>query len=61
MIISRRELAKAKLEKIKRGLSAFAETKEVADLIKKEIQVQNLAVYVDQTSVGCWFVPRKSN
>lgn len=60
MIISRKKLAKAKLENIKRGYSAFAETEEVAKWLEKEIQTHNLKVDIDRTSVGCWFVPKKT-
>lgn len=57
MIISRRQLAKAKVEKLKAGYSAYAETKEVAQLIQKELDAIGLPVYVDQTSIGYWFIP----
>lgn len=60
MIISRKQLAKAKFEKIKRGYSAFAETEEVAKWLEKEIQAHQLKVDIDRTSVGCWFIPKKN-
>lgn len=61
MIISRREMAKAKVTEIQNGFSAFAETREVAALIKKELAKLNIPVYEDVTSVGSWFIPVKDN
>lgn len=57
MIISRKQMAKAKVEKLKRGFSAYAETKEVADLIEKELAQLDLPVIVEQTQIGYWFIP----
>ncbi|EGK07126.1 hypothetical protein ACFQ49_10140 [Kroppenstedtia eburnea] len=57
MIISRKRMAKAKVEKLKRGFSAYAETKEVADLIEKELAQLDLPVIVEQTQIGYWFIP----
>lgn len=61
MIINRREMARAKLEKLKKGYSAFAETKELVDLIEKEIEKLEIPVYIDRTEHGCWFIPKKPN
>ncbi|PTX63260.1 hypothetical protein C8P63_104105 [Melghirimyces profundicolus] len=57
MIISRKKLAKAKVEKLKRGYSAYAETEEVAGLIEKELGRIELPVFVDRTQLGYWFIP----
>jgi hypothetical protein len=57
MVISRREMARAKVEKLKNGFSAFSETQEVTELIERYIREENLDVQVDKTSMGCWFVP----
>jgi hypothetical protein len=61
MILSRRELAKSKVTEIQNGFSAFAETREVAAMIKKELAKLNISVYEDVTSVGSWFIPVKDN
>jgi len=61
MIISRKEIAKAKVRRIKSGFSAFAETKEVIELVKKELTKENIQVIVDETEQGCWFIPEKAN
>lgn len=61
MIISRKQMAKSKVIEIQNGFSAFAETREVAALIKKELAKLNIPVYEDVTSVGSWFIPIKDN
>ncbi|MFC7442836.1 hypothetical protein [Laceyella putida] len=59
MIINRKEMARAKLEKLKNGYSAFAETKEVADIIEKELKKLDIPVHIDRTEHGCWFIPQE--
>jgi hypothetical protein len=60
VIISRRALARAKLEKLKKGYSVYAETNEVAQYIEKELPSLDFPVHVDRTSIGCWFIPETS-
>lgn len=57
MIINRKQIAKEKLEQLKKGYSAFADTTEVAELIEKELASLDLQVVIDKTSVGSWFIP----
>lgn len=57
MIINRRAIARAKVEKLKKGYSAYAESKEVAELIEKYAKEQNIPIYIDRTSLGTWFIP----
>ncbi|SHE76083.1 hypothetical protein SAMN05444392_10328 [Seinonella peptonophila] len=59
MIISRRKLAQSKVEEIKNGYSAFAETEEVAQLIENELKTLNIKVHIDRTEKGSWFIPEK--
>jgi putative aminopeptidase FrvX len=58
MLISRKEIAQKKIQKLKDGYSAFAETKEVADYIKKELEKIEIEVHEDLTEFGCWFIPK---
>ncbi|MDF0727518.1 hypothetical protein PY093_12545 [Cytobacillus sp. S13-E01] len=58
-IINRRTIVQEKLDLIKNGYSAYAETFEIANLLKKEIQALNLQVHEDVTDVGSWFIPEK--
>ncbi len=60
MIINRKELAREKVKELQNGFSAFAETKEVAELIKRELAKLNLKVHEDVTDVGSWFIPEKN-
>ncbi|MED0678166.1 hypothetical protein [Aneurinibacillus thermoaerophilus] len=57
MVISRREMARAKVEKLKKGFSAFSETQEITELMERYIKEEKLNVHVDKTSLGCWFIP----
>ncbi|MBO8171876.1 MAG: hypothetical protein H0Z33_08295 [Bacillaceae bacterium] len=59
MIINRRAMARAKVEKLKKGLSAYAETREVAELVEKYIKENNLNVFIDRTPLGTWFIPEE--
>lgn len=59
MIISRRALARAKLEKLKQGNSVYTELEEIAQYIEKELKNVGFPVHVDRTDIGCWFIPEK--
>lgn len=59
MIISRKKLARLKIEQIKAGYSAFTESKEVALYMKKELEKLGISVYEDVTDMGFWFIPQK--
>ncbi|WLD92359.1 hypothetical protein [Alkalihalobacillus sp. AL-G] len=59
MIISRKEMARAKVEKLRNGYSAFAETKEVAEMIKKQALSLNIDFEEEVTELGSWFTPIK--
>ncbi|GAB7388650.1 hypothetical protein BSNK01_24880 [Bacillaceae bacterium] len=58
-VIEPRRIAKAKVEHLKNGFSAFAESNELVELIEKYIAEQKLNVNVDKTPLGCWFIPQK--
>ncbi|MCT8137389.1 hypothetical protein H1D32_06290 [Anaerobacillus sp. CMMVII] len=59
MIISRKKLARSKIEQIKAGYSAYTESKEVASYMKKELEKLGIPVHEDATDVGYWFTPQK--
>lgn len=61
MVINRKHLAKAKIEQLKNGFSAFAETSEVAFHIERELQNLNINVHIDRTPMGAWFIPIKAD
>ncbi|WP_226667049.1 hypothetical protein [Metabacillus litoralis] len=58
-IMNNRKLAQEKLESIKKGFSAYEESPEIADLIKREIGILQLDVYEDATEFGFWFIPNR--
>jgi hypothetical protein len=57
MVINRKEMARAKIEQLKKGFSAFAETSEVTEIIEKELVNLDLNIHVDHTPMGSWFIP----
>lgn len=61
MIISKSQLINDKLEKLKRGLSAYAESKSIVSALERKIAEQNLAVHIEHTPYGSWFIPEKNN
>lgn len=56
-IIHRRRLVQDKIERIRDGYSAYAETIEIANLVKRELEALNLTVHEDVTEHGSWFIP----
>ncbi|MDA1477595.1 hypothetical protein PJ311_11370 [Bacillus sp. CLL-7-23] len=56
-VYSYHQLAKDKVNRIKSGYSAYAETELLTSLIKKELDAQNIDVYEDVTDFGSWFIP----
>jgi hypothetical protein len=60
MIINRKQLVREKVQQILAGYSAYAETKEVATMLKKELQILNIDVFEDSTTIGSWFIPVKA-
>ncbi|MDQ0337866.1 hypothetical protein J2S00_000649 [Caldalkalibacillus uzonensis] len=61
LVINRKHLAKAKLEQLKNGYSAFADSSEVAGHLEREIKKHNLRVHIDRTPLGSWFIPIKDD
>ncbi|PSL44084.1 hypothetical protein B0H94_109146 [Salsuginibacillus halophilus] len=57
MVMNRKTLALKKVEKIKKGQAAFADASELADMIRRELNRQQLTVYEDVTELGYWFLP----
>jgi hypothetical protein len=56
-ILNPKKLAQEKVEIIKKGFSAYVESPEIANLIKKEIKILKLNVLEDATDIGFWFIP----
>lgn len=58
-ILSSKKVVQEKIEHIKNGFSAYVESAELANIIKKELQILQLDVYEDATHLGFWFIPNK--
>lgn len=57
MIINRRDLVDEKIHLIENGYSAFTESKEVARLLKRELEKRQIDVVEDITPIGAWYIP----
>ncbi|MDQ0351247.1 hypothetical protein J2R98_001050 [Alkalibacillus filiformis] len=57
-VVCRRRMANEKVNTLRNGYSAYAETEELIRLMKRRINSNNLDIYEDQTDIGCWFIPR---
>ena len=58
MVINRKDMARKKLAKLKAGQSAFTETQEVADLLRKLAKDDGVLFDEDNTDLGAWFIPK---
>lgn len=61
MIILDRTLCNQKMESLKKGQNAFAESEKLIHLIEKEVARENLDVLFERTSSGCWITPNYRN
>ncbi|RFB17793.1 hypothetical protein DZB84_08045 [Bacillus sp. HNG] len=59
MYINRRKLLNEKMTHLKNGYSAYAESPDIINALKKEIQALNLNVFEEVTDLGSWFIPVK--
>jgi len=58
LILDQKRLVQSKIDQLKDGVIAYAESKEVIRLVKRELSKQNLHVVFDETDSGCWFIPQ---
>ncbi|MFD2046312.1 hypothetical protein ACFSTA_10970 [Ornithinibacillus salinisoli] len=61
LVLHERRICERKMNQLRNGYSAYAESREVIRLLKREILKNNLDVYYDETSTGCWFIPMKES
>lgn len=61
MIIRERTLCNLKMESLKNGHNAFAESENLIHLIEKEVARENLDVLFERTPSGCWITPINGN
>lgn len=60
-ILNHKRLVQEKIEKLTNGETAYAESQEVIRLVKRELIKKKLVVLMDETEIGCWFIPQKTN
>jgi hypothetical protein len=53
------EIACEKVQTIQAGFTAFAETKEVCERIKQELNSLEIDYIEEVTDLGSWFIPVK--
>ncbi|WP_042146358.1 hypothetical protein [Paucisalibacillus sp. EB02] len=61
LIMNERSIRDRKIEQLMNGRTAYAESKEVIRLIKRDIERYGLNVFYDETPTGCWFIPVKAS
>lgn len=61
MIIPTKSLVNEKMERLKNGETAFAESDEVIRILERDIARENLNVVFDRTPAGCWITPEKEH
>ncbi|MGJ9457193.1 hypothetical protein [Oceanobacillus sp. CF4.6] len=59
--INLRRMRDEKIEQLKKGNNAFAETDELIRLMKRAIDKECLHVELDKTDAGCWFIPMSNS
>ncbi len=58
MILNRSQIAREKVEQLKLGVTAFTETEEIAEKIRKSVAELQLNVIEDHTDRGVLFIPQ---
>lgn len=56
-----RIIREQKINLLKSGFSAYAESAELIRLIKRDIFKYSLNIAFEETSSGCWFIPLPPN
>lgn len=59
--MNRKRMVEDKLEQLNKGQTAYAESRELIRLVKREIENQQIPVFTDETESGCWFIPQKNS
>jgi len=58
-VIRTSEIVRKKVKTIQSGYTAFAETKEVCDKVKQELNSLGIEFIEEATDLGSWFIPKK--
>lgn len=60
LIMNRKRMVEDKLDRLTKGQTAYAESRELIRLVKREIKNRQISVLMDETDSGCWFIPQKN-
>lgn len=58
-VIDRHKQLENKMNQLRNGYTAYAETEELIRLLKRRLKKQNMNVLMDQTENGVWFIQLK--
>ncbi|GGN48927.1 MULTISPECIES: hypothetical protein [Oceanobacillus] len=61
MVIPTKSLLNQKIEQLKNGENAFAESPELIRLLERDVAKENLNVVFDKTPAGCWIIPQRED
>lgn len=56
-IMNKRQIRDEKIAQLLSGRTAYAETQEMIRLVNRSIERNNMHVHLDNTNLGCWFIP----
>jgi hypothetical protein len=56
-VLNKRQMADEKLNELLSGNSVYAESEELIRLMNRRIESHELDITVDDTEIGCWFIP----
>ncbi|WP_339228378.1 hypothetical protein NSQ77_01175 [Oceanobacillus sp. FSL K6-2867] len=59
--IDLRRIRDEKMNQLRKGQNAYAESEELVRLMKRAIEKEKLPVQCDATSSGYWFIPLSSS
>ncbi|QSS99224.1 hypothetical protein IMZ31_14185 [Pontibacillus sp. ALD_SL1] len=60
LIMNRKRMVEDKLDRLTKGQTAYAESRELIRLVKREIENRQISVLMDETDSGCWFIPQEN-
>ncbi|WP_070120532.1 hypothetical protein [Bacillus marinisedimentorum] len=58
-VVHNKRMAEEKLRRLQQGYCAYVESKEVAALIKKQLNELHIPVHEEITDRGYWYTPEK--
>ncbi|MFS0751188.1 hypothetical protein [Oceanobacillus sp. 1P07AA] len=56
-----RRIRDKKMQLLRQGITAYAETEELIRLMENSIKKENISVQYDYDHAGCWFVPNNNS